>query len=101
MKFRTVYLTQPYHDISQAVDIAEQLKFCTTGGETTISEIILSIKKALENFDAEQDAIIPIGSARNNLLLGIILSGMMAGKTIKFGIYHKLGNYYQWVNIQV
>lgn len=99
-KFRTLYVVEPSHDLSIAKEYTDTVKFVTTGTEL-VDQLMDRISASLENFDPEQDAVIPMGRTSACLITGLILrSKIPKGGIVKIGVYKK-DSKYMFVDVEV
>lgn len=91
--FRTLYIVEPSHDLSVVKDYTDNIKFITTGTEL-VEGLAERVSASLEDFDPEEDAIIPMGRTSACLITGLILrSKIPKGGTVKIGVYKKDSKY--------
>lgn len=102
-KFRRIYLTHPWHNIGEVSKHTNAIDYCTKGGELSLEEMVKQIENSLRDFDPLQDAIVPIGSVKAAMLVGIALKRFFDGQLVTIGVFHKTykGNYYEWVEVAV
>lgn len=85
-KFRKVLVLQDGHDFSALENYTDDIVFVTTG-EETVRGAALAIREALEEFDPDTDAIVPVGKIAVSFLAGMLVTKMFPGKEITIGLY--------------
>jgi len=97
--FRYIFITQPSHDFSPLVPLAQELKFATNGyGD--LNQSIEQIEEALSDFDPSQDALVVTGRVNVAFLMGRFLASRWRTEPFWIGIYHRPENTpegnYEW-----
>jgi hypothetical protein len=71
--FRRIYVTEPSHDMSALKKYTDCIVFLTTGYEdlSILSDVA---KIALNDFDPDQDAFVPIGKLITNVIIGMYVN---------------------------
>jgi hypothetical protein len=87
--FRTIYITDPSHDVSLASRYTTNIKFITAGDEAS-AELPSVIAKNLKDFNPSVDALIPMGKVITCLMVGLYISSMFGEPVdITIGIFRK------------
>jgi len=84
--FRTIFVAEPSHDVSALKEYTHDIRFITTGYES-IDNVHDAIVKNLQEFDPDQDALVPIGKVITSLMIGATLSKRFNGLPITVGVY--------------
>ena len=84
--FRKIFVAEPSHNVSGLKDYTDEIVFVTTGYQTIIN-IPAEVAKNLEDFDPEQDAIVPLGKLTANILIGLFLGKKYPNVGIWIAIY--------------
>lgn len=96
-QFRKIFIVEASHDLAMAKRYTKRISLLTDGGEK-MSELKDKIANSLEDFDFEQDAIIPMGRVVSCFLAGMVLmSKLPIGKNISVGVYR--GDCYEFEEI--
>lgn len=98
-KFRKVLVLQDGHDFSALSNYTDEIVLVTSGEETVRGAAML-VEEALEEFDPESDAIVPVGRIAVAFLAGMLVNKMFPGQAITFGLYQsKLSQTkeYKWI----
>lgn len=70
-KYSIAYIVQPSgHSFSPILEHCDEIQFLTTGYESDESLPVI-IQNALEDYDPENDVLVPVGNVATNLLAGL------------------------------
>ena len=72
-KFRKLFVVEPTHDISILSKYCNQVVFLTNGEEKT-EELAQKIPLMLEDFNPDEDALIPMGRVASCTIAGISIA---------------------------
>jgi hypothetical protein len=96
--YRTIYVVQPTHDLSDTRDFTNNLRFITNGNEL-VENLLPVIRESLKDFDPDQDAILAMGRVSANVLVGMILREKFPSKLIDLGIRNNES--YQFIELEI
>ena len=91
-KFRRVYVVEPAHDVTKLSKYTNEIRFLTSGTESSDIELFKTILKALSDFNTKTDAILPIGRVMTNMLVGLAIGEIFEDSPYTFLTY-KNGDY--------
>jgi energy-coupling factor transporter ATP-binding protein EcfA2 len=75
-KFRKLFVVEPTHDISILSKYCNQVVFLTNGDEKT-EELSKKIPLMLQDFNPDEDALIPMGRVASCTIAGIAIASQV------------------------
>lgn len=81
-----IFIAEPSRDFSALTQYGEDFVFVTSGLEK-IEDIQAKVEVELLKFNPDQDALVPIGRVATNMIIGVTLSKLFPGQTIKIAVY--------------
>ena len=95
--FRKAYVMEPSHDFSALSSHCEEIVFLTTGYERDFPATCRAIREGLQNFQPEQDVLIPTGRVAAVLFAGYVLGRLQ--RMIQVGLYANKIYTFEWMNL--
>jgi len=90
-KFKTVWVTEPSRDFSKVYLYTADVQFLCNGHETG-AERDANIQRAVDQFDPDTDAWVPVGRMVTVANAGLAFGRAFPDRRITLGIYYK-GDY--------
>jgi hypothetical protein len=72
MRYRSIYVVEPSHDVSALKKYSDKIILLTTGYEET-KDLPVTISNMLENFNPAYDAFVPIGKLISTMIAGMAI----------------------------
>jgi len=95
-KFRKIYVVEPRFDTDLIERYADSIEFLTNG-TNHVSNLQSMIRRNLEEFNPETDALVTMGRAVACLITGLVVRDLWPSGRIVYGIYR--GDSYEFVAI--
>lgn len=100
-KFRKLFVVEPTHDISLLGKYCDNIIFLTNGDER-IENVSERMDAKLEDFDPDDDALIPMGRVSACSMAGILLANKLKGgfkSIVMIGVF--AGTKYIFIPLEV
>lgn len=78
-QFRTAFVVEPSHDFSALRDHCLDLRFLSTGMERSYRDLLENVDSVLNDFEPDQDVLIPTGHLWVTFVVGMHLVKRFGG----------------------